>query len=131
MELYNNNKNNKRILIDRSNHLISASPTPKSINNNNTSMSNNSSLNSSPKVRPLPTFFFESATFSTKKEKDNTPRIYLDGYPPKLPIKSCPPISRLNRGGRLKPGSDKARVISFKNKTSTNENGKTTRQNKK
>jgi hypothetical protein len=65
--------------------------------------------NTSPKTRPIPQFFLEQTTFSTKKEK-HTPKL-IDIYPPKPPIKSCPPISRLKPF--KKPEKDVARVISF------------------
>lgn len=67
----------------------------------------NISANLSPKARPLPQFYIEQSTFSTKKEKQ-TPKII---NPPRLPIKSCPPISRLKPF--QKPAKDIPRVISF------------------
>ena len=70
-------------------------------------------VNQSPKTRPLPVFFVEQTTFSTKKEK-NTPK-YVNILPPKPPIKSCPPISRIKP---LRQNDDGAKVISFaKNNT--------------
>lgn len=84
------------ILVDRTNrnYLI------------NRAMNNSSNL--SPKARPLPQFFIEQSTFSTKKEKQ-TPKLI---NPPRPPIKSCPPISRLKPF--KKPEKDIPRVISFK-----------------
>ncbi len=68
----------------------------------------NTSINSSPKARPLPQFFLEQANFSTKKEKQ-TPKCLIN--PPRPPIKSCPPISRLKPF--KKPEKDIPRIISF------------------
>ncbi len=76
-------------------------------------------VNYSPKTRPRPTFFTENATFSTKKEKE-TPKL-MDIYPPKPPIKSCPPMSRLRP--QRKPDHDGARVITFLNKDLQNDSG--------
>lgn len=73
------------ILVDRTNRMIS---------------------NMSPKARPIPQFFLEQSTFSTKKEKQ-TPKLI---NPPRPPIKSCPPISRLKL---VKPEKDIPRQISF------------------
>lgn len=64
-------------------------------------------------ARPRPQFFTDSATFSTKKEK-GTPKT-ID--PPRPPIKSCPPVSRLKPTRR--DGNDGARVISFVNNQSS------------
>ena len=75
--------------------------------------------NLSPKARPLPQFFIEQTTFSTKKEK-HTPKLN-DIYPPKPPIKSCPPISRLKPFKN--PEKDVARVISFVKNNSQNKPG--------
>jgi hypothetical protein len=77
----------------------------------------NNSGNQSPKSRPLPTFFADNVQFSTKKERD-TPKL-ID--PPKPPIKSCPPISRLRP--QFKPDHDGARAVSFLNKKSQNDSG--------
>lgn len=80
--------------------------------------SNNLAAMSSPAIkssnvddegRPRPQFFTESVTFSTKKEKA-TPRSIV---PPRPPIKSCPPVSRL-RPVR-KNENEGARVVSFVN----------------
>lgn len=60
--------------------------------------------------RPKPKFFTENATFSTKKQ---TPKLVDHIVPPKPPIKSCPPVSRLKP---RKPDYEGARVISFVNK---------------
>lgn len=88
------------------------------------SLNMNNSVNVSPKARPLPQFFAESATFSTKKEKE-TPKL-ID--PPRPPIKSCPPISRLKQ--QRKPDFDGARVISFiNNNTNSNENNNQSEHN--
>lgn len=65
---------------------------------------------SSPKVhtpRPTPLFFQPPLTFSTKKERGQTPK---DGPPPKPPIKSAPPISRIFPRKQLL----KALPVSFK-----------------
>jgi hypothetical protein len=79
------------------------------------------SCNYSPKARPMPKFFSENATFSTKKEKEKeTPKL-MDIHPPKPPIKSCPPISRLRP--QHKHDHDGARVISFLNKNSNDHSG--------
>ena len=80
--------------------------------NSNTSILPNTPIHMSPKPRPLPAFFAESATFSTKKEKE-TPKLADIHPPPKPPIKSCPPISRLKP--MRKPDHEGARVISFLN----------------
>jgi membrane-associated tyrosine/threonine-specific cdc2-inhibitory kinase len=72
----------------------------------------------SPKTRPRPVFFTENATFSTKKEKE-TPKMLIDIYPPKQPIKSCPPMSRLRP--HRKHGHDGARVITFLKKDPQND----------
>ena len=85
--------------------------------NDNTDMAN--SVHFSPKTRPRPTFFSENATFSTKKQKE-TPKL-IDIYPPKPPIKSCPPMSRLKP--QRKPDHDGARVITFLNKDAQNDSG--------
>ncbi|XP_067938018.1 membrane-associated tyrosine- and threonine-specific cdc2-inhibitory kinase-like isoform X2 [Watersipora subatra] len=58
--------------------------------------------------RPTPKFFLETKTFSTKKERENTPR--SSSYP-RPPIKSCPPISRLFQ--QSSP-DDRPRIVSFK-----------------
>ena len=63
-------------------------------------------------ARPVPAFVLEGATFSTKKERD-TPKL-IDIHPPKPPIKSCPPISRIRP--MRKPEYEGVRVISFLNK---------------
>jgi len=71
--------------------------------------------NKSPKCRrPLPLFFAESVHFSTKKEKEKETPTLLNhlNRPPKPPVKSCPPISRL-RPHHHKKEHDGARVISF------------------
>lgn len=84
---------------------------------------NNSLAHLSPKPRPLPQFFAENATFSTKKEKE-TPKLaisYKFNEPPKPPIKSCPPISRL-RPRSKNNHHDGAKVITFLNNTQNNEN---------
>lgn len=75
---------------------------------------NNNSINMSPKARPLPKFFAETTQFSTKKERE-TPK-FSEIHPPKPPIKSCPPISRLRP--QRKSNYEGARVISFVNKSS-------------
>lgn len=81
-------------------------------------MSMNNSVHMSPKARPLPTFFSEQTSFSTKKEKiKETPKLN-ELYIPKPPIKSCPPISRLKTAKKL--DNDRARVISFANNTVNN-----------
>jgi hypothetical protein len=64
----------------------------------------------SPIVRPMPQFFAEQTTFSTKKDRE-TPKL-VKIYPPTPPVKSCPPISRLKP---RKHEFDGARLISFKN----------------
>lgn len=69
----------------------------------------NNSGHLSPKSRPLPQFFIEQSTFSTKKEKQ-TPKLI---NPPRPPIKSCPPISRLKP--YKKPEKDIPKIISFIN----------------
>lgn len=76
------------------------------------------SANVSPKIRPMPTFFMQQATFSTKKDKE-TPKM-PEVYPPKPPFKSCPPISRLRPVRKQENG---ARVISFLNEKQ-NDSGK-------
>lgn len=76
--------------------------------------------NQSPKNRPLPIFFFEQTSFSTKKER-NTPK-YIDNYPPRPPIKSCPPISRIKP--TRKGIDDNAKIISFAKNNTINKNGK-------
>jgi hypothetical protein len=63
-------------------------------------------------ARPVPAFVLEGATFSTKKERE-TPKL-IDIHPPKPPIKSCPPISRIRP--MRKPEYEGVRVISFLNK---------------
>ena len=98
------------ILFDRTNISLSS----ESVNK----MSMNNSIHMSPKTRPLPTFFFEQTTFSTKKEKE-TPKVN-EIYPPRPPIKSCPPISRLKTAKKLE--NDRARVISFATNNNTNGN---------
>lgn len=78
------------------------------LNNNNHQLA----MSSPPKTglaRPRPQFFTESVTFSTKKEK-GTPRSIV---PPRPPIKSCPPVSRLRP--IRKTENEGARVISFVN----------------
>lgn len=93
-------------------------------NNNNTKTATisatkmNNSVNMSPTCRPLPTFFLEQTTFSTKKEKE-TPKL-SEIYPPRPPIKSCPPISRLRALKNM--DSDRARVISFAENSANNNN---------
>lgn len=80
---------------------------------------NNSITNMSPKMRPLPKFFAEATQFSTKKERE-TPK-FSEIHPPKPPIKSCPPISRLRP--QRKSNYEGARVISFANKSLENDSG--------
>ena len=75
--------------------------------------------NQSPKNRPLPIFFFEHTSFSTKKER-NTPK-FIDNYPPRPPIKSCPPISRIKP---TRKSDDAAKIISFAKNNTINKNGK-------
>ncbi len=65
----------------------------------------------SPKSRPLPVFFADTVHFSTKKERD-TPNC-KDMYPPRPPVKSCPPISRLRHHRRNLNHEGGARAISF------------------
>jgi hypothetical protein len=99
----------------------SASSTPLLVSclaRNNNVM--NDSGNLSPKSRPLPTFFADSVHFSTKKERE-TPKLADCICPPKPPIKSCPPISRLRP--QCKPDYDGARAVSFLNKKSQNDSG--------
>lgn len=86
---------------------------------NSSQKMNNSSTNMSPKMRPLPKFFAETAQFSTKKERE-TPK-FSEIHPPKPPIKSCPPISRLRP--QRKSNYEGARVISFVNKSLENDSG--------
>lgn len=126
------------VLFERTNTLTSSSssgnliiPTLTTTNMNNSGillnptlehLSNssrlNSSVNMSPKPRPLPTFFLEQNTFSTKKEKiKETPKL-SEIYIPKPPIKSCPPISRLKTAKKL--DNDRARVITFANNNINN-----------
>ncbi|CAF0779784.1 unnamed protein product [Brachionus calyciflorus] len=83
----------------------------------NSQLMNNSGVNMSPKARPLPKFFAETTQFSTKKERE-TPKL-SEIHPPKPPIKSCPPISRLRP--QRKCDYEGARVISFLNKNSQND----------
>ncbi len=78
----------------------------------------NNSAHYSPKSRPLPQFFADHVQFSTKKEKE-TPK-FAEIYPPKPPIKSCPPISRLRPQCK---SDDGARPISFLNKNAQNDSG--------
>ena len=74
--------------------------------------------------RPLPKFFTENATFSTKKEKE-TPKL-SEVHPPKPPIKSCPPISRIRPCKLEREG---ARVISFVEHDNQQKNNGSGRQN--
>lgn len=65
---------------------------------------------SSPKVqtpRPTPLFFQQKLTFSTKKERGQTPKVVP---PPRPPIKSAPPISRIFPRKQIM----KATPVSFK-----------------
>ncbi|KAK6191711.1 hypothetical protein SNE40_003325 [Patella caerulea] len=72
--------------------------------------------------RPTPNFFTEQQTFSTKKQR-GTPR---DSVPPRPPIKSCPPISRIFPHRPVQ----RAQVVSFRStensflSTRYNENNK-------
>ncbi|KAK2147709.1 hypothetical protein LSH36_540g01066 [Paralvinella palmiformis] len=60
-----------------------------------------------PTPRPLPEIFQEQQTFSTKKEKSCTPR---DNLPPRPPVKSALPFSRIFPHRSV----DKAQPVSFK-----------------
>lgn len=82
--------------------------------------------NYSPKQRPTPTFFFTHTTFSTKKERTETPKLLCP--PPRPPIKSCPPISRLKPQIKQPHG---AKVISFVNNTNNNNTNKQIKNAKK
>ena len=77
---------------------------------------NTNNLNLSPNSlpRPRPQFITDSVTFSTKKEK-STPKL-ID--PPRPPIKSCPPVSRLRPSRR--PENEGPRVVSFVNRNLNN-----------
>ena len=103
------------ILFERTNTYVNADSANKATAMNS---NNNNSIHMSPKARPLPTFFLEQTTFSTKKEKE-TPKV-SEIYPPRPPIKSCPPISRLKTAKKL--DNDRARVISFANDSMNNNN---------
>lgn len=61
--------------------------------------------------RPTPRFFQEAQTFSTKKAR-GTPR---DSLPPRPPVKSCPPISRIFH---QKP-VQRAQAVSFRSSNSS------------
>ncbi|KAI8783447.1 Protein kinase membrane associated tyrosine threonine 1 [Biomphalaria glabrata] len=64
-----------------------------------------------PSPRPTPRFYPEPQTFSTKKLKPaGTPRDHL---PPRPPVKSCPPLSRVFPRRNL--ASLHAQPVSFKN----------------
>ncbi|KAH9491854.1 Protein kinase, membrane associated tyrosine threonine 1 [Bulinus truncatus] len=64
-----------------------------------------------PSPRPTPRFYPEPQTFSTKKLKPaGTPRDHL---PPRPPVKSCPPLSRVFP--RRNIASFHAQAVSFKN----------------
>lgn len=76
------------------------------------SSSTPSGSTTTPQSRPLPAFFGESASFSTKRERE-TPKQLQDLNPPRPPIKSCPPISRIRPQRRHE--HDGARPVSFKN----------------
>jgi hypothetical protein len=97
------------VLVDRTN-----------INNQINKIMNNSQ-NLSPKTRPLPHFYIEQSTFSTKKEKAKTETPKLIN-PPRPPIKSCPPISRLKP--YKKPEKDIPKLISFVNNDNNNKIGR-------
>ncbi|XP_013407437.1 membrane-associated tyrosine- and threonine-specific cdc2-inhibitory kinase [Lingula anatina] len=60
--------------------------------------------------RPTPQFFKEAQTFSTKKER-GTPR---EAPPPRPPVKSCPPVSRIFHHKQVQ----RAQAVSFRGSVS-------------
>ena len=101
----------EKLLLSQAAYYNSGLLTPKLVANNPNVTPQNFHLSdheSASGYRPLPKFFTENATFSTKKEKE-TPKL-SEVHPPKPPIKSCPPISRIRP---CKLDREGARVISF------------------
>ncbi len=73
----------------------------------------------------MPLYIFENVSFSTKKAR-HTPKNIL---PPKPPIKSCPPVSRLNI---LRNENDSSKnILSFFNKNGENQTSHYDENNKK